>query len=47
MVDLLRGLSEAEGRSASLLSRIGELEALISDERARWTARLAEDAAAR
>ena len=30
---------------AGLLSRVGELEALIADERLRWTAKLADDAA--
>lgn len=44
-VELLRTLAEGEGRSAGLLGRIGELEALIADERSRWSQKLAEDAA--
>jgi len=43
-VEVLRQLAEAEGRSSGLLSRIGELEALIADERSRWTQKMAEDA---
>jgi hypothetical protein len=43
-MELLRQLAEAEGRSGGLLSRIGELEALIADERTRWVQKLAEDA---
>lgn len=38
-MDLLRALAEAESRSGGLVSRIGELDALISEERAKWAAK--------
>lgn len=40
-MDLLRALAEAESRSSGLVARIGELDALISEERNKWAAKQA------
>lgn len=37
--DILRLLQESEARSAAVLSRIGELDAIVSEEKARWAER--------
>ncbi len=38
-MDLLRALTEAENRSAILTSHMNELDALLSEERAKWAAK--------
>ena len=42
-MDIAHTASEAESRSASLVARLSELEALIADERAKWQARIIEE----
>lgn len=45
-MDIVRTVADAEGRAAGALQRLSELESIIADERAKWAARLSEDAAA-
>ena len=45
-MDIVRSVADAEGRAAGALQRLSELESIIADERAKWAARLSEDAAA-
>ena len=38
--------AESESKTSSLLDRIGELDALVEDERAKWEEKLKEEQAA-
>jgi len=40
--DIARSLQESEARSAAVVSRMTELEALIQDEKRRWSEKLSE-----
>jgi hypothetical protein len=42
-MDIIRALTEAEARSNSLMGRLGDLDALITEEKAKWQAKLGED----